>query len=436
MTATDISTQAPTEPTSTRTFLDSLKTNSTRRLIVAATGLLVLLSIVRIIADADSLTSSGTVGTTLRVTIPILLAGLAGLWAERVGILNIGIEGMMIFGTWFGAYGAWKFGPWIGLLLGIVGGSLGALIHAVATVRFNVDQVISGVALNLFALYAMRYLSELAFTGEQGGGLTQSPPQKSAIPVFNMPFLAGGKIFGWKSPDILGWFETKHWFLIGDAAGLARGLVFDLSWASLIGLAMVPLSAWALWRTRFGLRLRSSGEAPAAAESLGVRIVRIRYAGVLISGAFAGLGGAYLSIVSSSYYRQGQTGGRGYIGIATMIIGNWRPVGVLGGALLFGFAQALQLVGRDSITGLLLFITFVAGLMAIVSMARRRVVPTITAVIVAALFLVAYITVNKVPESIVLSTPYLVTLIVLATASQRLRPPAMAGVPYRSGQNH
>jgi len=417
-------------------YVDGLKKNPVRRLIVGGMTLLVLLSLVRVIADANSLTSSGTMGTTLRVTIPLLLAGLAGLWAERVGILNIGIEGMMIFGTWFGGYGAWKFGAWTGLLLGVVGGALGALIHAVATIRFHIDQVISGIAMNLLALNLMRYLSEIAFVGHQGGGITQSPPQSSKIPTFSVPFLAGGNIFGWKSPDLLGWLEDHHWFLIGDAAGLLRGLVHGVSWASAIGLLLVPVSAFVLWRTRFGLRLRSSGEAPAAAESLGVRIVRIRYAGVLLSGAFAGLAGAYLSIVSFSYYRQGQTAGRGYIGIATMIIGNWRPVGVLGGALLFGFFEALQLVGRDSVHGLMLFTTFVAGLAMILSIARRKLVPTITAIVVGVLFLIAYITVNKVPESLVLSLPYLATLIVLATASQRLRPPAMAGVPYRPGSAH
>jgi simple sugar transport system permease protein len=119
-----------------------------------------------------------------------------------------------------------------------------------------------------------------------------------------------------------------------------------------------------------------------------------------------------------------------------MIIGNWRPVGVLGGALLFGFFEALQLVGRDSVHGLMLFTTFVAGLAMILSIARRKLVPTITAVVVGVLFLIAYITVSKVPESLVLSLPYLATLIVLATASQRLRPPAMAGVPYRPGSAH
>ena len=342
----------------------------------------------------------------------------------------------MILGTWFGGYGAWKFGPWVGLLLGLLGGALGGLIHAVATVRFNVDHVISGVAMNLFAFGAMRYLSEIVFTGEQGGGISQSPVQQAPIPRFNVPFLAGGQIGGWTSPDILGWLEDKHWFLIGDVAGLHRGLVFNLSWATVIAVALVPLSTFVLWRSRFGLRLRSSGEAPDAAESLGVKVTRVRYAGLLISGGFAGLGGAYLSIVASSYYRQGQTGGRGFIGLATMIFGNWMPSGVLGGAMLFGFSDALKLRRADSLTALFLFITFVAGLVVILSLYRRKAVGAVSAAVVAVLFLIAYLTVDEVPESLTQATPYVITLIVLATASQRLRPPAHAGKPWRPGEGH
>jgi general nucleoside transport system permease protein len=406
------------------------------RLVAAGLLLLFMLSLTRIISGADDLTSSGTMGTTLRLTIPIMLAGLAGLWAERCGITNIGIEGMMIFGTWFGAFGAWKYGPWVGLLLGIVGGMLGGLVHAIATVRFNVDHVISGVALNLLAFGGMRYLSELAFVGEEGGGISQSPKQQAPIPEFSMPFLAGGEIFGWKSPDLLGWFERRHWLVIGDLAGIVRGVLFHVSWATVIGLLLVAVTTFVLWRTRFGLRLRSSGEAPSAAESLGVRIARVRYAGLLISGGFAGLGGAYLSIVSSSYYRQGQTAGRGFIGLATMIFGNWRPTGVLGGATLFGFSEALKLRQKDSLTALFLFVSFVAGVIVIVSLQRRRVITAVTALVVGVLFLVTYLTVDEVPESLTQATPYLVTLIVLATASQHLRPPAHAGLPFRPGESH
>ena len=320
--------------------------------------------------------------------------------------------------------------------MGVVGGVIAGLIHAVATVHFGVNQTISGVVMNIFAFYGARYLSDLVFVGEQSGGVSQSPPQKSAIPKFDTPFLAGGDLFGWKTPDFFGWLERKHWFLLGDIGGIGRGLTFNISWATAIALVTVPITAWVMWRTRFGLRLRSSGESPSAAESLGVKVNPLRYAGLAISGGCAGFGGATMSIVASSYYRQGQTQGNGFIGMATVIFGNWRPSGVLAGASLFGYSLGIKLVANKSIPALFLFITFVAGCMIIVSLVRKKVVPAITAVVAGALFFTAYLTVNEVPESLTQALPYVITLVVLATASQRLRPPAMAGVPYRPGNTH
>lgn len=398
--------------------------------------LIAVMSVTRLSTGYDNLTSSGTVGAALRLTVPILLAGLAGLWAERVGILNIGIEGMMILGTWFGAYGAWQFGPWVGLLLAVLGGMLGGLIHAVATIRFNIDQVISGVVMNLFAFFGVRYLSELVFVGQPQGGISQSPPQSSAIPRIDVPFLAGGPIGGWQTPDVLGWFEERSWFLLGDIGGIGKGLLSNLSLASLIAVLLVPASAWVLWRTTFGLRLRSSGESPESAESLGVNVVLVRYIGVLVSGGFAGLGGGFLAIVSSSYYRQGQTAGRGFIGLATMIFGNWRPSGVLAGAAVFGYSEGLKLVAGGSITGLFLFIAIIAIIATMAAAMMRTGRRAVTAAIVAGVGLIAFLTVDEVPESLTQALPYVVTLVVLATASQRLRPPARAGVPYRPGGAH
>jgi simple sugar transport system permease protein len=439
MSATDTApSMAPLESTPRRplALLESVMQAGNRRLIITATVLLTLLSIARIQSGENGVTSASTVGAALRLTVPILLAGLAGLWAERCGVLNIGIEGMMILGTWFGAWGAWKFGPWVGLLMGIAGGMLGGLIHAVATVRFNIDQVISGVVMNLLGLYGARYLSDWLYSGRTDAGVSQSPQQKYPIPKFDVPFLSGGHLFGWKTPNIAGWLEKRHWFFIGDIGGIVHGVTSNLSWATVIAITLVPVSAWVLWRTRFGLRLRSSGEAPTAAETLGVKVIRVRYAGLLISGGFAGLGGATLSIVASSYYRQGQTAGRGFIGLATMIFGNWRPLGVLGGAGVFGYAEAIKFVARDSIPALFLFITFVAGLMLIIAMLRRKTITAISAFVAGGLFLTAYLTVNRVPESLAQSVPYVTTLIVLSSASQRLRPPAQAGVPYRPGESH
>ena len=406
------------------------------RLLVAIFGALAIISTVRLWTDQDGLTSSGTIGTALRLTVPILLAGMAGLWAERCGVLNIGIEGMMIFGTWAGAWGAWQFGPWVGLLFAILGGMFWGLVHSIATVRFNIDQVISGVVINLFAFFGVRYLSELVYVGKKGGGISQSPPQKWALPRFDLPILSGGEIAGWKSPDFLGWLELRRWFIIGDLGGIGSGLTHNISWATVIALVVVPVSTWVLWRTRFGLRLRSSGESPVAAESLGVDVIRFRYYGLLISGGLAGLAGGTLSIVASSYYRQGQTAGRGFIGLATMIFGNWRPSGIMTGAMLFGYAEGIKLVASDSITALFLFIAAISGVFLIYAIIRRKRIQVLIALVAFCLSALAYQTVDTVPESLTQSLPYVVTLIVLATANQRLRPPAMAGVPFRRGEPH
>ena len=422
--------------TSISTPPTSISLSPRMRLLSIGLSLVAVMSVTRLWTGFDNLTSSGTIGAALRLTVPIMLAGLAGLWAERVGILNIGIEGMMILGTWFGAFGAWKYGPWIGFLFAIFGGALGGLIHAVATIRFNIDQVISGVVMNLLAFFGVRYLSELVFVGQPQGGISQSPPQSSAIPKVDVPFLAGGPVGSSSTPDALGWLEERGWFLIADLAGMTRGLMSGLSLASLIALLLIPLSAWVLWRTSFGLRLRSSGEAPEAAESLGVNVIRVRYIGLLISGGFAGLGGGFLSIVSSSYYRQGQTAGRGFIGLATMIFGNWRPSGILGGAAVFGYSEGIKLVAGGSITGLFLFIFFVSAIVGLISLLRRQIRRGTTGIGVSVIALIAYLTVDEVPESLTQSLPYVITLIVLATASQRLRPPAKAGVPYRPGGAH
>ena len=406
------------------------------RLLIAICAALAIISSVRLWTDQDGLTSSGTIGTALRLTVPILLAGMAGLWAERCGVLNIGIEGMMIFGTWAGAWGAWQFGPWVGLFFAILGGMFGGLVHSIATVRFNIDQVISGVVINLFAFFGVRYLSELVYVGKPGGGISQSPPQKWALPRFNLPILSGGEVAGWKSPDFLGWLELQRWFIIGDLGGIGRGLTHNISWATVIAVVVVPVSTWVLWRTRFGLRLRSSGESPVAAESLGVNVIRLRYYGLLISGGLAGLAGGTLSIVASSYYRQGQTAGRGFIGLATMIFGNWRPSGIMTGAMLFGYAEGIKLVASDSITALFLFIATISGVFFIYAVMRRKRTQVLIAVVAFCLSAIAYRTVDTVPESLTQSLPYVVTLIVLATANQRLRPPAMAGVPFRPGEPH
>jgi simple sugar transport system permease protein len=354
--------------------------------------------------------------------VPIGLAGLGGLWAERAGVVNIGLEGMMILGTWFGAYAGVQFGPWTGVVVGILGGALGGLLHALATVTFGVDHIVSGVAITILAGGAARYLSQLGFKGLPGGGVTQSPTVPE-LPRWSVPGLSG-----------LDGLERKHWFLLSDLAGILRGALTQVSALTVIAGLVVPLTYWVLWRTAFGLRLRSCGENPQAAESLGVNVYRYKYYAVVISGALAGLGGAFLSMVASSIYREGQTGGRGYIGLAAMIFGNWRPGGLASGALLFGYTDALQLRGGSrSVHALLLFLAFVLVAVGGWQLLRRRPVAGGLAIGAAALVGLWYAATDSIPAEFVQAAPHVTTLVVLAMASQRLRMPAADGQRYRRG---
>ncbi|MFM7687776.1 MAG: ABC transporter permease [Actinomycetota bacterium] len=408
-----------------------------RKYLFLSLAALLVVSLVRVFTGADDLTSSGTMSATIRVSTPILLAGLAGLWAERAGVVNIGIEGMMIVGSWLGGWAGWHWGSWAGIVVALAGGALVGLLHAVATVRFNVDHVVSGIAINILAAGSTEYLSIIAFKGQQGGGESQSPPGKKGFGSFDMPFLAGGRIGSWRSPDLLGWIEGKHKVpLLPDLAGMAKGLVSDIYLPTLLALALVPLTAWVLWRTRFGLRVRSSGESPQAGESLGVNINRLRYQALAISGSLAAFGGAFLSCVLTNTYRQGQTGGRGFIGLATTIFGNWMPFGVARGALLFGFPSALSLRSDDAVMAL-----FVVGAVVLVALAARfamdgRLLAMGISLLAAALAVFTYSQVDKVPQNLVTATPYVLTVIVLAGARQQLRPPAHAGLPYQPGTAH
>ena len=343
----------------------------------------------------------------------------------------------MIVGSWCGGYGAWKWGSWGGIAMALVAGSLVGLLHALATVRFNVDHVVSGIAINTLAAGTTEYLSIIFFKGQKGGGESQSPTGKGGYGEFDMPFLSGGRIGSWRSPDILGWFERKHDLpLIPDVAGFVRGLTSDIYLPTVVAIAIIPLTVWVLWRTRFGLRLRSSGESPQAGESLGVPINRLRYQAMAVSGSLAAFGGAYLSCVFTSTYRQGQTGGQGFIGLATTIFGNWQPWGVFRGSILFGFPTALKFRDEKNVPALFLVATIALALVAVLMLVRRRNVWAVSCLAAAVCTVIAYNIIDEVPSEFVAATPYIVTVIVLAGARQQLRPPAHAGLPYRPGDSH
>ncbi|HEY8556703.1 MAG TPA: ABC transporter permease [Actinomycetes bacterium] len=286
-----------------------------------------------------------TIASAIRAFVPLYLATLGGVFNERSGIVNIGIDGMMIFGTWFGAWGAHNWGPVVGLLLAVASGVAVAALHAMATITFRVDHIVSGVAINILAIGIPRFLSIVAY-----GQGTQSP-QVQQLPTFTVPGL-------------------------GEMSPLVPLTI------------LLGIGAWyVLNRTVFGLRLRSAGENPRAAESLGVRVRGMRWAGVLISGGFAGLAGGYLSIELVGLYREGMNQGRGFIALAALILGNWSPIGAVFSCLLFAWTEALTV----------------------------------------------FLRVDWINNAFIQSLPYIVTLIVLALFFRRVRPPQAVGQAYEAG---
>jgi simple sugar transport system permease protein len=263
-------------------------------------------------------------------------------------------------------------------------------------------------------------------------GPSQSPGIET-ISVNGLPILSGGQYFGWKSPDLLGSIANLNWFFVSDLAAILRGLTGDVSYVTMVAIAFVPLSYFILWRTAFGLRLRSAGEAPVAAESLGVNVYAMKYAGVLISGGLAGLGGGFLAIVAASNYQENQVAGRGYIGLAALLFGNYRPGGLLAGAGLFGFADALQLRDSAAIHALLLLIVVILAFVAFRKFKGGKQIGAVIALAAAGFTLWFYFAVDELPGQLVTMTPYIATILVMALASQRLRMPAADGIPYRRG---
>lgn len=394
--------------------------------------LVLTLSIIRILTGASELTSIGTASAALLLSVPIALAGLGGLFSERAGVINIGLEGMMIMGAWAGGMIGADHGPWVGLFAGVCFGTVGALLHAIATISFGVDHVVSGVAITIIAAGLVRYISTIFYKSGAWLGPSQSPDSVS-IGTNGIPVLSGGNYFGWQSPDLLRDLAEKQWFFISDLAAILRGLTGDLSYVTMIAVAMVPLSFFILWKTAFGLRLRSAGEAPTAAESLGVNVYKMKYAGVLISGGLAGLGGGFLALVAANHYQENQVAGRGYIGLAALIFGNYRPGGILMGAGLFGFADALQLRDSESIHALILLVVLILLVLVIRDVRKGKLLKAAITLTFAALSLWYYFAVDQLPGQLVTMTPYITTLMVMAVASQRLRTPAADGIPYRRG---
>ncbi len=422
---------------------------------IAAGGVL-LLSIVQSLSGTELLTTANASSGMLRWSMPILFAGLGGLFSERVGVVNIGLEGMMVLGTWCGAMGAIELGPWGGLAAGMIGGALGGLLHAVSTVQFGVDHIISGVAINILAPGLTRFLSDRFFP-QRGGSISQSPPGLDGLGDFTVPILS----------DAFGAISDWDVFFISDIGSVLEGFVTDLKWFTLIGLLLVPASSWLLFKTRLGLRMRMCGENPGAGASLGIDVYKHKYIGVILSGALAGLAGAFIVIELTGLYRGGQTQGRGFIGLAALIFGNWKAGGILTGALLFGYPFALSLNDFDAsgsgvgTRALLLLVAIVLLAYAVwswwnqheateseaalngsptdayTSMLRNlgNYSNTTLAAAMGGILLVWFLLTERAASWVPNTMPYALVLIVLVFASQNLKMPAADGLRYRKGDD-
>lgn len=289
--------------------------------------------------------------TTLRVATPLTLGALGGLFCERSGVVNIAIEGMMLMGA-FSAYvaGAASGSLWVGLLAAIVSAGLLAALHAVISISFRVDQIISGTVVNILAFGITGFFYDQYFA--------RNAPTGGSVPIISIPILQDIPVFG---------------------------RLFQQQPVVWIALLLVAVTHFVLFFTRWGLRTRAVGEHPRAADTVGVNVFRVRYTNVIIGGAIAGLGGAYL-IAEVSVFSPGMTIGRGFIALAALIFGKWTPLGAWGAALLFGFTQAVQINIQQ------------CGV--------------------------------NFPAQIIGMLPYVVTIVVLAGVVGRSTPPAAVGVPY------
>ena len=328
-------------------------TNSILALVV---GLFVL-AFLTWAAAGKSLNLAGLLNTTLLKAVPLTLGALSGILCERSGVINIAIEGMMLMGAMVGALvGTITGSLWIGLIAAVLSAALLGLVHAVLSIKYRTDQIISGTAINIFSMGMTSYISQKFMNVHQEQLNNPGTFQPLPIPVLSkIPF------FG--------------------------PLLFNQNIFFYIMFILLALLTFALFSTRWGLRLRSVGEHPRAADTLGINVFRTRYIAVLLGAMVAGIGGAYFTLGSVGAFNEVMTAGRGFISLAAMLFGNYVPFGAFGAGMLFGFADSLA--SRFAILGV------------------------------------------KIPSEFLLMMPYLVTMIVLAGVVGRSRVPAADGAPYK-----
>jgi ABC-type uncharacterized transport system permease subunit len=297
----------------------------------------------REVDSLEGVVSVGLVAATLRFATPLAFAALGGIFSERAGVVNIGLEGMMLAGAFFGIYAAVEGHHWtVGLLGAMAAGGLLALIHAFFSIHLRADQIVIGTAINFLALGLTGYLFRYIYK-EQG-----TPSDVSRIPSISIPGLRDVPFFG----DVFGDMSLMIWLVI-----------------------ILVIVAWVvLFKTPAGLRLRSVGEHPRAADTVGISVYAVRYAAVISSGMLAALGGAYLSIGFVGSFNENMTVGRGFIALAAVIFGKWHPFGAAAGCLLFGFSSGLaqRLQGEADISAnLLSTLPYVLTLIALVGLIGR-----------------------------------------------------------------
>jgi simple sugar transport system permease protein len=235
--------------------------------------------------------------------------------------------------------------------------------------------------------------------------------------------------------DATTYLDEQERFGISELGRIVEGLTAEVSWIVVLGVLAFPVSWLILWQTKFGLRLRACGEDPVAAESLGVNVYLMKVVATVVSGGLAGLGGVSLVYLFANQYRAGQTNGRGYIGLAAMIFGNWRPGGLAMGAGLFGFTDTLSLQSGETTHSLLLVVALGSIALVVRALITRRWRSAVIAIVGGAAAYAWFEAIDELPNEIIVFLPHLTTLLVLTFASQRLRPPAADGAPYRRGRS-